>query len=352
MAKSSKTITTELRLPPELLVYQRQILEQMQLCQNLMVGASESHASVQMALIDWYLTLAAATSGSARSRAYSINDIPDEPDPGKRAMAFFPIVSAIVNDLDPPHQDNTKRFLIHVAWHEGKRLTTRLQIKGPAKSFFQFEAYRAKGAIARAQTNGVLAKVVAASGKTAAEIAANAGALPDYDPNDSACSVFPAGNLIGSLLETNDQFGSYLARIDFTRFAAPIGNTNGSHADYWYQYWKGSSGNEASLKARFIQEANEVDVLIVPLIKQFNFRINNYNMHLQRSGAKWLQLQDTTLTNTYFDRGHDTTWVFMDDGPKGVVEIRVPISGGDAVERYYRRGAWTSYGKNLVAEYS
>jgi hypothetical protein len=340
------------------LEYQRQVLEQMQLCQQLMVDASglKRHLSkgrdtAEPAVDEWYMTLAAATRVSARAAIQRFVDIPSEPDPGKRAVAFFPIISAVVNDLDTSPQDNTKRFLMHVAWHESARLTTRVQIGGPAKSFFQFEAYRAKEALEFAETKGLSSKLAVASGKTENELKVAKGLLPDYDPNDSSCSVFPTGNLVGTLLETNDQFGSYLARIEFMRFAAAIGTTNAQHADYWYQYWKRTGGNPTKLKATFIQEAIEVDALIVPMIRQFRFKINSVDNFLARNSATWLQKQKTTITNTYFDRGHDATWVLMDDGAKGVVEVRVPLAGGDGEERLYRRGNWHSYAKNMIAEY-
>jgi hypothetical protein len=65
--------------------------------------------------------LASATAASADA-AIGPFDIATEPDPGKRATAFFPIVSAVVNDLDKSPEDNVKRFLMHVAWHESARL--------------------------------------------------------------------------------------------------------------------------------------------------------------------------------------------------------------------------------------
>lgn len=350
--------TYSISLQLDALQFQREVLEQMQICSDLIDGSRprnrraprQSSATVK-ALEKWYEALALATGASADA-AIGPLDITTEPNPGKRATLFFPIVSAVVNDLDKSAQDNVKRFLMHVAWHEGARLTARIQGGGgPARSFFQFEAYRAKEALILAESKGFLPKLATAAGKSESDIKTARNGLPDYDKNDPSTSYFPDGNLIKDLLETNDQFGTYLARIEFMRFSAAIGQTNSAHADYWYQYWKRSGGNEAALKATFIQEANEVDGLLVPLIKQYHWMHNRKDNYLRRSGATWLQMEGTIVTNTYFDRGTNGTLVFMDDGAKGVVELRIPVSGGDGQERDYRRGNWKLYFSNMTVEY-
>jgi hypothetical protein len=332
----------------------------MQLCQQLIANSSvgklrtlEQIKSGNSAVLEWYGVLKEATRASARLGAM-FDDIPDEPDAAKRALAFFPIISAVVKDIDSSStsQDNIKRFLIHVAWHEGARLTTRIQSAGgPARSFFQFEAFRAKETLAIAHTKGWSGKLAAASGQTEKDLSDAQAQLPDYDPKDSSCSFFPDGNLIKTLLETNDSFGTYLARIAFTAFAAAIGNTNAQHADYWYKYWKRSGGDETKLKATFIKEAGEVDALIVPLIQAFHFIVNKIDNSLVRSGGTWLQMTKTTVTNTYFDRSSDDTWIYMDDGAKGVVELRIPVGGGDGLERLYRKGSWHLYQSSMVPYY-
>jgi hypothetical protein len=85
----------EIRL--ETLQYQRQVLEQMQLCQHLIANSFDLKRSAgkvddaaALALLDWYNSLAATTRFSAQSLSSLFTDITTEPDPGKRAVAFFP----------------------------------------------------------------------------------------------------------------------------------------------------------------------------------------------------------------------------------------------------------------------
>jgi hypothetical protein len=67
-------------------------------------------------------------------------------------------------------------------------------------------------------------------------------------------------------------------------------------------------------------------------IQRFAFTLNRQAMALERSGGNWLQQNrdGTNRTNTYIDRGNDGTYVFMDDGPTGVVEIRAQLKGNAA----------------------
>lgn len=361
-SKAKPEANPTLVLPPyprkQALTDQRELLEQMDLCQRLMANASDSKGRqlkendiVRSAIWDWYLVLA-ATLASTTANTRLLADIPAEPNPEKRALAFFPIISTVVNDLDSTPRDNVKRFLMHVAWHEGARLTSRLQIGGPARGFFQFEAYRAKEALKWASSKKLTGTLAKAANRSEDDLNDSTRELPDFDQNDKSCSSFPTSNLVRFLLETNDQFGTYLARIEFTRFSQPIGNTNVDHAEYWYRYWKRTGGDASRLKKIFADEAKEVDGLIVAAIKQFRFRINADDYILARSGGTWLQKRGAKVTNTYFDRGHDATWVFMDDGPKGAIEIRVPVAGGVGEERMYRKGPWKqTYARDMVVEY-
>jgi hypothetical protein len=158
--------------------------------------------------------------------------------------------------------------MLHLAWHEGARLTARVQDSGPAKSFFQLEAHRAKDGCSYAAQIGCVSKLAAAAGASEADINAAWPALPDYDstdPNNSA--KYPPGNLIGTSLETIDLFGIYVARYCLKRIPSPIPADNPSQANYWYTNWKISGGDPDSLKQTFIAEANEVDALLVSSIK-------------------------------------------------------------------------------------
>ncbi|MER9002577.1 hypothetical protein NKI15_02950 [Mesorhizobium sp. M0862] len=257
----------------DLLPQQREILEQIDLCSRLLCDLPElnqlskdQRAATQATISMWHEALVLAAARNVSLVRSALADIPDEPDPMKRAVAFRPIVGACVDALDPNPSDNTKRFLLHVAWHEGDKLRTRVQYgDGPARSFFQFEAYRAKEAMQYARQAGYIDKLAGTTGNTKKELKDSEDDLPGYDPKDSSCSYFPDGNLIRTLLEQNDQFGAYLVRIAFKKVAAAIGQTNAEHADYWYTYWKVSGGDPDALKKVFAKEANEVDKLVAQL---------------------------------------------------------------------------------------
>src|SRR5580704_18706709 len=75
-----------------------------------------------------------------------------------RAAVMWGVVSDVVEDMQSQSpaniKRNTKNFLLHVSWHEGRFLHTRVQDPrhpgeppGPGRSFFQFEPIRAKEAV-------------------------------------------------------------------------------------------------------------------------------------------------------------------------------------------------------------
>jgi hypothetical protein len=245
-----------------LLRYQREILEQMHLCSSLLALPSkalpikpEHRGEVDSILADWYLTLAAAS----REHLRPLDDITQEPDAKKRAQALQVIINNCINDVDDNPSDNVKRFLLHVAWHEGAKLKTRIQGGGgPGRSFYQFEAYRAREGMEYARTLGLNDLLVTSSGSTASALKAASDQLSDSTDE----SYFPDGNLIKTLLETNDTFGTYLVRIEFKRFSEAIGPTNQNHTDYWYKYWKGTDPDPAGVKAQFLSNCNAVDQLL------------------------------------------------------------------------------------------
>jgi hypothetical protein len=176
-----------------------------------------------------------------------------------RAKQIFGLLDLVAEDLDgaetEANKDNIKRFLLHVAWHEGAKLTKREQMGGgPARSFFQFEMARAKDAGDYAIQKNWVGKLAAVSGHTEREIMAGIQGL-------SAGSSFPANNLIHTLLKTHDQFGCYLARIAFKGVNAAIPSTITKHAEYWYKHWKVTGGDPDTLKKIFAKSADEVDAL-------------------------------------------------------------------------------------------
>ena len=317
----------------ELLSVTGQLLSDMERCLRLLElnTSAESLLSdqklrVRDTIVQVYEALARQLEYSKELIIESETDIPDEKDPGVRATRFFKYIQAAVADLDTPPYDNIKRFLIHVAWHEGGRLTSRIQktkkngkiVDGPARSFYQFEANRAKDAVLYANKKKLIGKLATVSGSTGKELVNEANKIDDKD------HYFPDGNLIKSLLETNDAFGTYLARIAFKKIQAAIDKTNQDHADYWFSYWKVTSDDPDKLKKIFVQEANEVDLLIEQLIKQFQFKINKKDWFLRRkSGNMWQQINDSGNPNhNYYERSTDGTYIYMDDDKQGVVELK------------------------------
>jgi len=212
------------------------------------VGRAPSNAAV---LVDYY--------DEALRSLTNPSNVDTGADKADRATQMVSLLDIVESDLDDgqPGQDNTKRFLLHVVWHEGQKLTRRVQGGGgPGRGFFQFEQERAKDAGDYAVRKGWVGKLAAVSGHTEEELN---DAISDLSANSPA---FPDGNLIRTLLENNDLFGVYLARIAFKKVTATIPTTNKGHAEYWYTYWKITGGDPDTLKKLFIAEANEVDGLL------------------------------------------------------------------------------------------
>ena len=97
-AQASDTPIYSVSMQSDLLLHQREVLEQMQICTDLIersrqrAGRVRGHSNAAItALEKWYEALASAAATSADA-AIGLLDIVTEPNPGKRAMAFFPIV--------------------------------------------------------------------------------------------------------------------------------------------------------------------------------------------------------------------------------------------------------------------
>jgi lysozyme len=184
---------------------------------------------------------------------------------GQRAASFLSLVGAAVDRLDAgspaPVRANVKRFLLHVGWHEGMELTRREQLgDGPARSFFQLEAHRAKDAMEYAISSGHLGTLAGIAGKSEAELAQATAALPAFGgPN---APWFPPGNLIGSLLVQIDYFAACLTRIAFKKVPAAIPGDNDGHARYWFTYWKVTDADPDGQRLRFRSAADAVDMLV------------------------------------------------------------------------------------------
>ena len=210
---------------------------------------------------------------------------------------MWDVLGACVDDLDASAAAavklRVKGFLLHVAWHEGARLKARSQMSNrPARSFFQFEAFRAKEALAYSQKKGWLGQLATVAPHPGPHLMAAWGALPSLGYNHD--SYYPSGNLIEDLLLSNDLFGAYLCRIAFKMVTGAIPASKEDQATYWYDNWKKTGGDSDALRKTFRREADEVDLLIPTLVKPRVARGERSNANRERphksekrSGSDW-----------------------------------------------------------------
>lgn len=199
-----------------------------------------------------------------------VNNVDVAARPGERARQFWDILGHAIDIVDvgvaPEIRARARRFMMHLAWHEGRRLVARVQDnQGPARSFLQLEAHRAKDGIVYARQKGWLDRFVALAGGpvTEAALGTAAEALPNYNSADpKASAVFPPGNLIESLLRTVDAFGVAVARSCLRRLPAALPVGAADEAEYWYKHWKITGGDPEALKRTFIDECAEVDTFL------------------------------------------------------------------------------------------
>jgi len=186
----------------------------------------------------------------------------------ERVAALWSLLGTAIVDLDQgassAARTTIKRFLLHVAWHEGAELRTRVQHRGgPARSFFQLEAHRAKDGCQYARSRTWSEKLATAAGRTVEEIDAAAAALPDWQRHDPGSSArFPNPNEIEEALRTNDLFAIYLTRVCLKKITEPIPTSNEAQADYWYRHWKRTGGDPVQLKQVFKRASERVDRLL------------------------------------------------------------------------------------------
>lgn len=247
------------------LTRQRLLLEQIRLCDQILAGAPKDAATSGLHEARAHLLSLVAERQAPRATLHDVD--PSAPE-AERVATFWPLLGAVVADMDgaasAAARKNIQRFLLHVAWHEGLRLTRRVQLgNGPARSFFQLEAHRAKEAALYARREGWVSKLATAAGTTDQLIDSATNALPTFDPNDPNGSArFPVPNDIETALRTRDLFGIYLTRIAFKSVPEAVPTTNAGHATYWYRYWKRSGGDPSQLKRIFEDASDQVDLLI------------------------------------------------------------------------------------------
>lgn len=177
-----------------------------------------------------------------------------------RASQFYALAGAVVELLNPDSAPDlvelVQRFLLRVAWHEGDQLRTRVQYEnGPARSFFQIEAARARDDLLRLAQSRRLAPLASIAGVSVAELEAAASALPNRPS-------YPKSNLVREQLENSDRFGIALARLAFSLISAAIPGSIVGQADYWYRHWKRTGGDADALKKAFAEKAAALDQLL------------------------------------------------------------------------------------------
>lgn len=181
--------------------------------------------------------------------------------PADRKKALLESIDAVLAEFDgktPPPAVRT--FLLHVGWHEGAALKARTQIGGgPGRSFYQFEAPRAKDAVAYAKQKGWLGRLATSSGKSEMELADAGDALP-------AAGAWPANSLIEQLLGAADQdvFATDMIRVALKKIPAAVPAGLDDQAEYWAKHWKiqfASDADRVAKKAQFKAAAQAVDAL-------------------------------------------------------------------------------------------
>lgn len=191
-----------------------------------------------------------------------------------RVASMWELISDAVDDIQSQSsadvKDNVKRFLLHVAWHEGRFLRTRVQdpknngaTPGPGRSFFQLEPPRAKDAVDYAKQREPdrhwLTLLATRSGLSKQELETASIELL------LSATTWPANSKIETCLRESDLFGVYMTRMALARLPAVIPPGNREHATYWADNWKKifkSPEERELLIARFIEECKMVDALV------------------------------------------------------------------------------------------
>ncbi len=183
-----------------------------------------------------------------------------------RVSAMRAIISDVVDDIDDSGDlNNKKKFMLHVAWHEGAQLRQRVQQPPgptrPGRSFFQMEKLRPIEAYEWAETNGWIPRLLQFSGLSAAELQTAIDHLRNHPG-----STWPMNSIIEDRLISDqyDVFSTYLSRIALKRINDEIGPSNQDHAEYWAKWWKrvfNSEQERVEKIATFKAEADAVDLI-------------------------------------------------------------------------------------------
>lgn len=188
-----------------------------------------------------------------------------------RKSVLLKIIRAVIDEIDDAFSENVAQFMLHLAWHEGARITARQQQPtGPGSSFYQFEAARAKDGLLYAKQKKWLGLLADSSGLTEQQLTTEANALPN------GSGPWPSNSLIKNLLRANnrDRFATQLTRIVLRKLPGVIPSGHIGHANYWADHWKivfDSEDDRYKKIGQFVAHCEQADaiketaILTVPL---------------------------------------------------------------------------------------
>lgn len=254
------------RAENSMFAYRNGLIDQMYRTQEVLKAVTDP--SVASALKGWHTHIGRVLLGSFDIPVAPTNVDTNASDQD-RVTAMWKIVGITTADFDAGGTpDNTSRFMMYIAWHEGARLKYRIQqlgggVTGPARSFFQIQGASAQTAYnSSSMTDDRINALASYTGSSHDAIVAGFQAL-------TSSASFPDGNLIASLLEQSDIFGAYVARALLWTFPAPLPQPPlppvaqfQPQADYWFQYWHGDVGDADTLKQQFKDDCATVDPLL------------------------------------------------------------------------------------------
>ena len=179
------------------------------------------------------------------TRRLTSDNVDTGADDSTRVHQMWDIIGTVVTALgDAGNVANKKKFMLHLAWHEGDRITARIQGgNGPARSFYQIERERAIDAVSYARDNDWVGVLADAAGLGSDHTQPILNALDELN-QDPSNPTFPSGNLIEEKLRAVDLFGTYgqnarsplgvntnsMPNSSFTDY---LGNLVDSHAPVW-----------------------------------------------------------------------------------------------------------------------
>jgi hypothetical protein len=204
--------------------YRNGLIDQMYRTQDVLKGVADPE--VAAALKGWHEHIGQVLLNSFDAPAPPPNVDTTAPDQD-RATALWSVVRVATADFDAGGTpDNTSRFMMYIAWHEGAALKYRIQQpNGPALSFFQIQGASAQTAYnSSSMTDDRLNTLASYTGSSHDAIVAGFQAL-------TSSASFPDGNLIAAGTESINCFALLpLGLFCQLSMRLPVGNQSGSES--------------------------------------------------------------------------------------------------------------------------